>query len=323
MHRITRHRHWFPAAAALLLAAVGLGGCQTPDLAPFAESSTALAQHVRQGGELTTQAMLLAPYHDAEGRLVPPSDATHPAREFADLWDDRRRAVDAIAAYSAGLAAIAEGGQQGQARISELAQTVAGLGQLMPSLDRPLREGISIGEMIAQTALSIQTARALHRAVEHAHPALAGIAEILRADIRELQWLHTIAMQTLERDVHNQYGPMADYRRSLIAERDEARQAFARALPDGDRAAVESLDELIAATDPEFAAYDAAIAQLTADRRNAAALFGAIDQALDAWLAAHLEIQRALRDQRQPSATRLVIIVEEIRVIADRLRDRD
>lgn len=117
-----------------MIALLGLSGCATPDLAPFAAASSTLASSVKHGGNLAINPVAQRSMWVGD-ELVAPGGENHPAKELRNQWNARLKTMDAVIVYSASLAAINEAAAKRKENATELVDAVKELAASVPGIN--------------------------------------------------------------------------------------------------------------------------------------------------------------------------------------------
>ncbi len=295
-----------------------LAGCATPDLAPFSEATATLKTAVKQAGDLTVQSIATQTV-TIQGQAIAPGDENHPAAELKKSWEKRRRAMEAVAAYSASLAAIADASENRKAN----AEAVVGAVQELAA-----NCGFSTGTgaagdilvTVGSTIIELKAHRDLSRAVSSVQPVAAAIAKALTNDFQELAALYESALRREIRRLKNEReGPDA-YFSSLIQRRNSLRSAGAGLAADSRREEMAALSSLVAAVQPEIESYDSQIAAHQLALENGLRFYSDAALAIDAWQRAHAEVQRALDENRRPNLSVLMSRALELRELVQQIK---
>ncbi len=297
-----------------------LGGCQTPDLKPFASATATVVENINRGGDLVMApvARLTAM---SSGQSAPAGDTVPPPIRLAASWQLRRRAADAMLSYSGALAAISDAAANRRANAAALVDSVRQLAAAVP--------GITVGsnaasDLVVSGAVAVVEVKAWHdlgRAVAAADPAVQMIAQAIRRDLaalafeyenqRRLPLMTSVypALRELERDYE-----------AVKAGQRAQRAAVAR--NPADVAAGSELlrrDTLVNSLEPELNARRTERAQLEAAIVTGREFYQAADSAIGTWAAVHHDLVRAFAERRAPNlallaerATELSVIVREL-----------
>lgn len=309
--------HWFFGVVALVL----LNGCKLPDLKPFSDASSAVASSVKTSGDLVVEPLQASRiWSPEEQRWLSPGDPKHPGAALAESWAARRRATDAILAYSASLASISDAAAHGK----ENAEAVVGAVKELASEAGFSTGANSVGELVVWVAKEFVEVKAFHdlsRAVQAAQPAIDLIARGLTNDFATLG----VTYQSLE--LNNRIGAVAALRRvdrlrtSLMTERDKWRDTVAKA-PTNAVAGAElaRLDGLLASVQAEYDRHTADRQAAEQSLNTGAKFFAAAQQAVLAWAKAHSDLALALKQGRRPDVILLAIRARELAGLIEELR---
>jgi hypothetical protein len=314
-------------ATAALVALVFLAGCQTPDLKPFASASADLATSIKKGGELAITPLLAAPMkvgHD----LVPPSSDQHPGKKLQEEWDKRCKTADALLAYSASLAAIADASAHRQGNAKGLVDSVNALAKTVTGAT-PLTDAASnLASKVLETAAEVKAFRDLSAAVKSADPAIQAVALSLQADFVEIANVLRSRLTTQRSDASSASKPVKDFLDTVRKRRDRQRVEVAKALVDPKRSAEQPaldaelahLDALVANAEPEDNTRTAELNRLESAIAAGKAFFAAAEATTKTWADAHRDIAVALEEKRTPNFMLLVSRAQELRNLVIELK---
>ncbi len=175
----------FGGFVTVLLSALLVSGCATPNLKPFADASTTLSITVKRGGDLAIKPLAKTPLwvYDV---LVPPGDPKHPYKDLEASWELRQRAMDAVLIYSTSLDAINEAVAHREENAEALVNSVQQLASAVPGYGAAFN---SFGTLVVKGLKITVEVKAYHdmrQAVEAADPAIQLVARGLKEDFTGL-----------------------------------------------------------------------------------------------------------------------------------------
>lgn len=307
----------------LLIPIAGVfGGCQTPDLKPFAQASAAVATGIALGGDLALQPIAREPAF-VGNEFVGPDAPNHPVHALAAEWQRRRRAAEAILAYSSSLAAIGDAATHRMANATQLLQSVQQLAAAVP--------GVSLGSNAAGnlmiTALSdaveVKAWRDMAAAVRNADAAVAVIAAVIQQDLKAMGDLHAgyHKTQIAIAKTAQEFRELSRLQDALRAEQQAKRTALAGLPGDaGIGAELSRISTLIGSVERDLQPQLAAVARHRTALLNGADFYAAAAAAVGAWAAAHHDLVRAFEDRRAPNVAVLLVRAEEIQLQLQELK---
>jgi hypothetical protein len=297
-----------------------LSGCATPDLKPFADSTTTVGLSVKTGGDLAIVPLKRKPLWDGS-RFVQPDEAGHPAKPLEESWLLRRKTMDAVTTYSASLAAISEAAAQRRQNAADLVGSVKQLAGAVP--------GINVGASAAGDLvisglgvyLEVKAWHNMRKAVAAADPAIQEIAKILRKDLAAL----SDEFESKQRDQIIQMTvalrPVDRYYQNLLTAR-TAQRTRVEADPSDVAAGNElsRLDTLLAGVTPERTAMLEQRERVEQDLADGKGFFLAALDAVDAWAQAHQDLENAFEQKRSPNLSLLMARAQELQILVQNLR---
>lgn len=227
--KISENRVFIIRSLLLVLMSVFVTGCSMPDIEPFSSATVTLASAVKEGGQVTIKSLEKSSVK-VNGQIAEPSDPRHPAAKLKDYWSKRVEAMDALAAYSGSLTAIADASKNGKANATDVLRTVNSLANKIPGVSAVSSEAGGLTIYIAEAVIELKAYNDLWKAVGEADKAIQGIAKILSGNvessnggnIESLKKLYvggeqkiTSPLQTDEREKRQKLGKLEDKRAAL------------------------------------------------------------------------------------------------------------
>lgn len=315
-----------PARALLAACVSGIalfwGGCQTPDLKPFASATTSVAAGIVQGGDLALREMARAPAM-VDDLVVAPGAENHPAKRIGAEWEIRRRGAEAILVYSSALAAIGDAAANRKANATELVKSVRQLAEAVPGVGVVSNVAGSVTVSLAGIGVEIKAWRDLGQAVRNADKAIAIVAEVFRADLQTMSNLHAgfhtkqISLARLAPEFRALDDLYKTLRKEQQARRDAVKAAPADAAPGNDLA---RLDALIAGVERDLNPRLALIARHRAALAEGTDFYQSAIRGVDAWAAAHRDLADAFTQKRAPNLALLLARAQEIQGLLQEIK---
>jgi hypothetical protein len=302
----------------LLLIALVLVGCTTPDLKPFASATKELTDDVATGGRLAFRPLLSPRWSGSD--LLASSDTNHPFEAIASQWELRKKVMEALLVYSASLESIASSADRRKHEATDLVESVKQLAGMIPGVST---QTSAAGDLIIfglTTTAEVKADRDLRRAVQNADPAIQIIATILKMDFGSLAMLFEARVNA--ELIQKSRPKIGRVYKALTAERDSVRKTVAES-PSNTAAGAElvRLDNLIAGLQPDWMAAQAELTRLNNALVDGKDFFSATINAIDAWASTHADIGKALENNRLPNIALLEARAETLRQITDRLKN--
>ncbi len=295
-----------------LLLILGLSACAVPNVKPFSDATTAYRNAIAAAGATTVDAVR----HGTE----PDQAAT-----VAALWADRLRAGDALVFYAGALTAIVEAHGSAATSVQQLSDTVSGLVAFIPGgTGAAAKEGIAIGAIIGQTAIEVKAAHDLAAAVQKAQPAVTKMADLLKKDLKDLQLLCGNAYVSSDLALVDAWrvNNKAYYDKLLVAVTTARTTAATQAFDTASVARLTELERLLAVQATALLQYQGSRRTLAVQKAAADEMFDQAIAGSDDWVKTHAEIATAIRENRVPNMTVLMVRTQEIKNAVDRIRTR-
>lgn len=310
----------FGGFVIILLLALLVSGCATPNLKPFADASSTLSISVKRGGDLAIKPLAKTPIW-VNNDLVPPGDSKHPYKKLEDSWELRQKAMDAVLIYSTSLDAINEAAAHREENAEALVNSVQQLASAVPGYGAAFN---SFGTLVVKGLKITVEVKAYHdmrQAVEAADPAIQLVARRLIEDFTELSNLFVAPLNEQLSNSENSVRPLKRYVKELEKRRDALRKEVEGA-PGNSGKGIE-----LARFEALYAPAAAELKQILSDRgkvedniAQGKEFFANVKLAVDAWAAAHAELVKAFKDQRMPSFALLAARAEELKETVSQLK---
>ena len=180
--KMSENRVFIIRSLLLVLMSVFVTGCSMPDIEPFSNATVTLASAVKEGGQVTIKSLEKSSVK-VNGQIAEPSDPRHPAAKLKDYWSKRVEVMDALAAYSGSLTAIADASKNGKANATDVLRTVNSLANKIPGVSAVSSEAGGLIIYIAEAVIELKAYNDLWKAVGEADKAIQGIAKILSGNV--------------------------------------------------------------------------------------------------------------------------------------------
>lgn len=302
----------------VVITALALAGCQTPDLKPFATTSSAVTASINQGGDQIIELIAQQPAYTPEGNIVRPDSPEHPVFRLEAEWKKRRAAADAICTYSGSLASIGQASANRRANAAALYDSVKDLAASIPGLGT----GVSAaGNLMISTLDGFVEVKAWHdmgKAVKSADSAVQAIAGYLQKDMESLALLHESVYQnkvTLA-EGDKRYGALRLLEKALREKQDQQRDVVKN--NPGDPTAGNELariNSLLADVQRDLTGRRAEIASIENSIRSGRQFYAAAAKAIGTWAAAHADLVKAFEQKRPPNLALLATRAEELNAL--------
>ncbi|MBI5503654.1 MAG: hypothetical protein HY899_02560 [Deltaproteobacteria bacterium] len=296
---------------ALVLSVIG--GCATlPDVGPFTGAT----------GDLRTAVVSSGAVVDTELRMM--SGAAGRADLFALQWQNRVRALDAVAEYSASLAAIVDAGNHGKESATKLADAIKGLAQTA-GIAVPAAGAVPIvvdaATMIYGQIAVVRGAHSLEEALDASQPAIAQIGTVIAKDLRDARdiWLSAGAEVRAKIQTDQQIG--LAFREELIAARDRLYAKSFEDLTAEQRRQLAEVDGQIAATDRWYVPMTTELQRADERFQAGTRLLATGADAVTTWARAHEQLIDAVKTRRPVTAQSVALAAVQVRDLARRIQE--
>ena len=319
---LSRFRRAFAALLALTLAVL-VSGCRSlPDVSSFTAATGSLRSAVASGGSATV----------AELARVEIPGAAAASTNLANAWTKRERLFTALSAYANSLQAIVDSGQSGAASAKALADAVTQLATTANIVQPGAGEASSV---VTQTAMFVyewiakaRAAASLEKALDAAQPAVERVAQVISADMKDLNALVRLACKAQSDALKLNNAASLGYREVLITTRDELMKRMNASLANGKKATelaeaeeLKRVDDLLAATDSWYEPLQVQFKEIATREKLARELIAEIQVSLGDWAAAHGQLLAAVRSKRPPSIAELSEAAQRIRELVQKFRN--
>lgn len=296
-------------------------GCAIPDLKPFADATITLSTGVKEGGDHIIKSLKELPYKK-DGRLIHPTDVNHPANKLVTHWDERIRAMDALVAYSDSLASITSAHANAKSNVEAFGNSIESLGQYIPSASAYTGDVKALIELLMQTGIEIKSYHSLRKAVEKAQKPMGEIADLIYADVTDLEKINKRMYQKSKanlgfeaKKVLAKYNDIDGQRKKWVPRlKDKAQEANALEM-------LKKYDQLLKNLQPELQAANESLANSKEKSEKLASLLSNAKKAIVHWKKANDGLAQALKNNRQPNIRLLVAKAIEIKSAVDKLRE--
>jgi hypothetical protein len=297
------HAGVFSVLLALLLA-----GCAAP---PSADSFVTATAELRTAMHATGQAV--------ESHLRTSEAGPERAAIFAERWQQRSSAFDAMDEYALTLDDIVAAGESGAESVRRISQSLEALADDLGIDSPPASAAESVLDLIQSIGTQISrvaAAQSLAEALEQSSDAVDGITSILSDDLADIDPILIALHADVRSDILAEYSTERSFLAEIIAQRRQLYSLGLHALSPEETQQLAELDALIEQArswhEPMQQRLDE-VEQTFTDSRELVRLARA---ALDAWQAAHHDLHAAITQQRPVDHTALSDITLQIRRIA-------
>jgi hypothetical protein len=291
-----------------------LAGCQTPDLKPFASATAGVTASIAQGGDLAIKQIAREPAI-VDNDVVDPDAPNHPAKAIATEWETRRRAAEAILAYSGALAAIGDAAANRKANATALFDSVKQLESAVPGVSHGSNTAGNLLISAASGIVEIKAWRDMGDAVKNADAAIGIIAGVFRKDLELMAKLHAgfHTNQITQAKVAAEYRQLIRLHEALRKEQQTKRANLAGAPGDANAGTeLARIDALITGVEHDLNPRLAAIARHRAALAEGATFYKSAIDGVEAWAAAHHDLAQAFEQKRTPNIALLIARAQEI-----------
>jgi uncharacterized phage infection (PIP) family protein YhgE len=304
-------------AAALLLALVAACG-SLPNVAPFADATSALSASVKTSGQAITDSL-----RDA-GSLLPQNKDAYEKdiRDFDAAWQARIKAAEGAVAYANAIAdVVAAAGETREtvARVGDSLAALAGAAGIALPAAPVVGVAKDIGEFVAARIAEVRASATLREAVTRAQPAIDRIADHLVKDSNEklkpiLEQVHKNVLSAIS----DAYDADDNFARVLAKRLSQARS---NALADpGKAGTLQELDRMQTAVAPRLKERDQKLDQASANYKARLQLINGLSTATLAWAAAHRDLADAIAQKRRVNTAELRETIAELRELIRKVR---
>ena len=303
-----------------MIAVLGLSGCATPDLKPFAGASKTISLSVSKGGDLAIKPLAKIPMW-VNDNLVEPGDTNHPYTTLEASWAERRKVMDAVLVYSAALEAISDAAAQRNQNatqlvgsVQQLASAVPGYGAAFNSAGTLVVEGLDI-------TVEVKAWHDMRHAVEAADPAVQLVAQGIKKDFTEISHLYEAPLNDQLAKLGAAMRPIVRFEQALRDQRDAQRKLVEADPGDSSKGSeLTRLDGLYATAAADLGQIRSERAKVEDEIAQGMEFFESAIQAVDAWAAANDELVKAFKEHRTPNLTLLIARAEELNEIVNQLK---
>jgi len=302
-----------------------LGGCTTPDLKPFADSTAGLHQATVQTRDIVKTE--LREFKKAE-LFKDPDVLDNAEKVIPASFDARIKYMEAIVAYSDSLAAVADAAKNSQANAQALGDSVKGLADAVGPYGAAVGQAIPIFVTVAEKAEEAWAVHTLRQATKKAEPYIKGGAIIMESDMKNVRKILLRNEQPLIQKMEEPYANDLLIREEVIRLRNQETKKLLEALKQDNQGAS------VAAFNTNIAEYDKALeninqwydplqqreAEVTTRIEQEAQMVLNTYHGFQQWEKVHADLVTALENNRQPNIRELVRTVLEIKTEIDNLK---
>jgi len=208
-----------------LAAVLGFTSCQTPNVQPFHEATTAFNAAVRQAYTVTWAQLDAYEAIDSEGGRTSRNATNHPAVRFEKGWAPRLQVMEGLVSYSESLANIVQSGEQSRANAKAISDQVLKLVEATPWSVYGAAAN-QIFQQVHGLAVSIAQYRSIAKAVAKADAAIQRVGEALGKDMQSVE----VMLIALHDDQEEMLIRKYNHHRGYVTEVQSKRENFEREL---------------------------------------------------------------------------------------------
>lgn len=283
-----------------------LVGCSLPNLRPFADATAELHTAILETDSAVRQTLIEA-------------GAENKADALTKALAVRIAAMKAVINYTDSLANIAEAGRTGSDNAGNLAGAVDGfLGALSaPTLPSNY---VALAKSLYGIVAEVRAANSFSKAVEKTDPAIQAMAEILIADLNDLEALLAQSTVPVKQALlsQNKNVDISDYRSQLEKRRWELEKALGSDPSDSNKIKqLISINELINMTRDRYDPLELQLKNIEQRTNNQILLIKKSREAVRQWADIHAKLASSLKHGLPPNTRLLAATVIEIRNLID------
>lgn len=295
-----------------------LGGCSTPDLKPFADSTASLHQAMTQGQSIIRSEIDGMAQAD---NLPNPDQVQADKEQLVKAFDARIAVMAAVVNYSDSLAAVAAAGQNGQTNAQALGDSIQKLADLAGPYGEAVGAGTEIASQIYGLAAQALAAHSLRETTTKMNPLIQRVAVLIQLDMTNV--LNVLATGETELNTAVQ----SPYQNDLILRiklakirRDEVAKISSTIAATNYQESIIAYNQQLGAVDQMLALMDKWYLPLRAQQAQNSQRFATEEDLVNStirgfqqWAKVHAELAQALQADRQPNISELVSTVLEIK----------
>lgn len=292
----------------VFLGAVLALACATnlPNVQPFVDASEGLSSTVKASGTAV----------EASLREVDPASAN----QLHGAWAAREEAVDALVTYSLALQDITNAGNTGSESVEKLATATTTLAdQINVALPaQAISTATDIGKFIYGQIARARAAKKLSEALEYTHPAVARIAELLAADVRDLDGIVRLTAEKKRVGLELEYNVQLRFRDRLLSELETLYGVDD--LTEVQEERLLRVSQLLAATEAWYRQYRDTLAIIDSGEASNLDVIHRAAMAVGTWGRAHGQVALAVAEGREVRVDALFQAATEAVALAERVR---
>jgi hypothetical protein len=289
----------------------GLSGCASlPNMGPFVDASNQLRAAVATSGSTV----------ESELRLM--EGGAGFADQLKKDWDVRNEAFAGMAAYASSLKAIVDAGNEGAASARKVADSVSGLakaaGVALPGSPEAVAVATDIVKFLGSQIALIRGTKSLKEAMATAQPAVQAIANLIAADLKDLEELFIAAAKLNDNVVRTspEFKNLIGYRTKLLEQIGNSNPT-----DPGSFDQQVKLGQMLEATGEWHARYLAKRKEIDDRLRAGRALIQAAMQSANEWGVAHGQLLTALNERRPVNTDSILQAAVEIQTLVRKVRE--
>jgi hypothetical protein len=201
-------------ALLVVLLSIGLGACGIPDLKPFSDATAEMATVLKQGFERARASLGAATETASDDNQA---EFNNQLRKLDERWNETRKALSSLVAYSDSLAAVAEAGRSGKETMAKVTGALSDLAASVGAFSIP-SAGTKIIEAVGAKIIEMQAEKDIRNAVDTAAAAVDIMAPVLKDNFADLRKIHRAAATTWESRVGATSSSLRSYHEVLERE---------------------------------------------------------------------------------------------------------
>lgn len=310
------------------VAVVGLllGGCTTPDLKPFADSTASLHHAMTQSQSIIRSEI---------GNIQQAGELTHPDKVAAakasldKAFDARVAFMVAVVNYSDSLAAVAAAGNSGRTNMQALGKSIEQLANMAGPYGAAVAGGTEIASQVYQLISQAVAVHTLRQATTKMDPGIQRAAVLMAMDMTNVRNILIAGDGELSAALKNPYLDDLALRNRLRSIRQTEVEQIHENLDTNNyldklteySQKLGKLDDLLTQMDKWYLPLQAQQAQNHQRFAMEEDLVNHTIQGFQQWAKADADLTKALQDNRQPNISELVNTVLEIKTEIETLKN--
>lgn len=283
-------------------------GPTLPNVAPFVDATAGLRNTLHASGAVV------------EDELRAMDGGSRYADQLNEAWKSREAATIAFVEYSIALRNIVDAGDDGEKAVATLVDAATTLTQQVNvSLTSPLLNvATDIGKFVYSQIARARAAKKLQEALQHTGPAIARIAEVLAADVRDLDEILQLAIEHARLQLTDSLNVELGFRRRLLADQ---RQLYQKeTLTEDDKGRLVEIGVLLEGTNAWYQPYLAKALRIEERLSTSSEIVHAASAAARDWGRAHGELAIAVMDESPLDMSHLLQSARQVEDLIRRVR---